>query len=198
MAGKAAKHESANPESSEIEDTVGTKNYTAPKGRPTPKRERRPALTAPPKDNKEARKRMRQQLKSERAERFDGMRRGDDNYLPKRDQGPVRQLARDVVDSRRNLGPLFFIGTLVVMLGTQQFIPLPPQIRTIVSDLWLFLIVVMVGDIFLLVRQLRKALTARLPEEPHGVGLYGYAIMRSVVFRRWRNPDPQVELGDPL
>ncbi|MGH3430128.1 MAG: DUF3043 domain-containing protein [Mycobacteriales bacterium] len=196
MAGKAAKNESTFPEPAGNEDTVGTKNYTAPKGRPTPKRERRPAMTAPPKDNKEARKRMRQQLKSERAERFDGMRRGDDNYLPKRDQGPVRQLARDVVDARRTLGPLFFVGTLAVVLVSMQF--MPPQVRSVVASLWLFLIVVMAGDIFLLVRRLRKTLAERLPEEPRGVGLYGYAIMRSVVFRRWRNPAPRVELGDPL
>ncbi|MGH3546178.1 MAG: DUF3043 domain-containing protein [Mycobacteriales bacterium] len=172
------------------------KAATQPKGRPTPKRTRRPAMTAPPANSKEARKRMRQQLKAERAERYDGVRRGDDTYLPKRDQGPVRQLVRDIVDARRNLGPWFFMGTFVVVLGSMQFMPAP--VRSGTSALWLFLMVAMVGDVILLIRKVRRTVSGRHPQERRGVALYLYAIMRSVVFRRWRQPAPQVELGDPV
>ncbi len=153
-------------------------------------------MTAPPANSKEARKRMRQQLKAERAERNEGMRRGDDTYLPKRDQGPVRQLVRDIVDARRNLGPWFFMGTFAVVLGSMQFMPVP--VRSGASALWLFLIVAMVGDVILLTRRIRRTVTARFPDEPRGLGLYFYGVMRSVVFRRWRQPAPAVELGDPI
>ncbi len=154
-------------------------------------------MTAPPANSKEARKRMRQQLKSERAERYEGVRRGDDTYLPKRDQGPVRKLVRDIVDARRNLGPWFFMGTFVVVLGSMQFVPAP--IRSGASALWLFLIVAMVGDVILLTRRIKRIVAERFENgSERTVGLYFYAIMRSVVFRRWRQPAPAVELGDPV
>ena len=35
------------------------------------------------------------------------MRRGEDWALPRKDQGPVRALARDVVDSRRGIGEYY-------------------------------------------------------------------------------------------
>ncbi len=190
----AAKESSVN---SVEENAAGaTKNYTPPKGRVTPKRARRTTITAPPKNNKEARKRMREQLKAERAQNYDGARRGDAAYLPKRDQGPVRRLVRDIVDVRRNMGPWFFLGTLIVVIGSRQFMPIP--VRSGAVTLWLCLIVVMVGDVMLLTKRLRRTVVERFPDEPRGVGLYLYAVMRSVVFRKWRTPAPAVELGDPV
>lgn len=153
-------------------------------------------MTAPPANSKEARKRMRTQLKAERAQRYEGVRRGDDDYLPKRDHGPVRALVRDIVDARRNLGPWFFMGTFAVVLGSMQF--MPEVVRSGTSALWLFLIVAMVGDVILLTRRVKLIITGRFPTEPRRIGMYFYAVMRSVVFRRWRQPAPQVELGDPV
>lgn len=172
------------------------KHLTQPKGRPTPKQNRRPATIAPPKDSKEARKQMRERMREERAARYQGMKRGDDKYLTKRDAGPVRRLTRDIVDARRNIGPWFFFGTFFVVLGSLQM--MPPAVRSATAAVWLMLIVLMVGDAILLSRRVSKIVAERHPDEPRRVGLYLYAIMRSVVFRRWRNPKPAVELGDPV
>src|SRR4051794_19308553 len=81
---------------------------TQSKGRPTPKRSeaekrRRQPITAP-KSRKEAYRRQRERVSQDRAKARAGLARGDDKYLPKRDQGPVRRLARDYVDARRTLG----------------------------------------------------------------------------------------------
>src|SRR5215218_8369434 len=85
---------------------------TSGKGRPTPRRSeaqgRRPGPPPPPPTTrKEAYKRMREQQAVRRSETRQGMARGDDNYLPARDRGPVRRTVRDVVDSRRNVGSWF-------------------------------------------------------------------------------------------
>src|SRR3954453_20359789 len=82
---------------------------TTGKGRPTPKRSeaqgRRPGPPPPPPTTrKEAYKRMRENRAAGRATTA---ARGDDSYLPRRDQGPAKRLVRHVVDSRRHLGRLF-------------------------------------------------------------------------------------------
>jgi hypothetical protein len=174
---------------------------TPGKGRPTPKRKeserRRRSAEPPPKDNKEARKRMREKMRAERAEQFQGARRGDERYLLKRDRGPVRRLVRDLVDARRNIGPVFFAGLLVVVLCSMQF--MPPFVRLGGTVLWLGLLLLMMLDAFVISRLVKRAVTARFPDTNERMpALYLYAVLRSLSFRRIRNPKPQVKVGDEV
>src|SRR4028119_1159512 len=63
---------------------------------------------------------MREQQALRRTETRSGMARGEDDYLPARDRGPVRRLVRDVVDSRRQH------GTRVPTAGARGAAPHPP------------------------------------------------------------------------
>ena len=77
-------------------------SVTASKG-PTPKRseaERRRRYNAPG-DRKEALRQSKTRDRSARARKAEAMRRGEEWALPAKDKGPVRALARDLVDSRR-------------------------------------------------------------------------------------------------
>ena len=112
---------------------------TAPKGRPTPKRNeatrKRGPVAPAPMTTAEARKRrkeMRTKLtrderkaekvtrRADMAERREKMMAGDDAYLLPRDKGPERRYVRDIVDSRRNVLGLFMpaaLGLIFVMLS---------------------------------------------------------------------------------
>ena len=87
------------------------KSYTPKKGEATPKRvvAGRRLVGAPPADRKEALRRSRDKDRETRTEQREGMMKGDPRYLMKRDQGADRALARDVVDSRFNVGSLFLV-----------------------------------------------------------------------------------------
>jgi hypothetical protein len=184
-------------ESAEPAQNAG-KAYTPGKGRPTPKRSQRArAAEPPPKDNKEARKRMRERMRAERAEQAKGMREGDERYLLARDRGPVRKLVRDLIDARRNIGPYFFGGLFVVLITSLQ--SMPEMVRFGGSVLWFGLLLLMVLDGFLISRLVKRSVTERFPESNERMpALYFYAIMRSLSFRKIRNPKPQVKIGDEV
>ncbi|HEV2088168.1 MAG TPA: DUF3043 domain-containing protein [Cryptosporangiaceae bacterium] len=190
----------SDPEAATILEAA-TKSYTPPKARPTPKRSeaerRRRAGEPAPKNDKDAKARMRERRRAERAQAYDGMRRGDDKYLPARDKGPVRRLVRDLVDARRNVGTFFFFGAIVVVVGSMAI--WPPIVRLGANLLWLGLIAAMLLDGFLIARLIRRTVRDRFPDAPDRMaGLYFYGIMRSVVFRRMRAPQPQVRVGDEV
>lgn len=183
-----------------VADQLAGKAVTPGKGRPTPKRkesQRRRVAEPPPKDNKEARKRMREKMRAERAEQFEGARRGEERFLLARDRGPVRKLVRDLVDARRNIGPYFFAGLMVVLLTSLQF--MPPTVRLGGSVLWFGLLVLMVLDGFLIARLVKRSVQERFPDSNERLpALYFYAILRSMSFRKIRNPKPQVKIGDEV
>jgi hypothetical protein len=142
---------------------------------------------------------MKERGRSERAEKAEGVRRGDDKYLYPRDAGPARRLVRDVVDSRRGVGPAFFAGTLVVAVASSGF--MPETVRGAATGLWLALILFFLVDSVYLSLRLGRLLRERHPDEARGfvrVRHTFYGIMRSLVFRRIRNPAPAVKLGDSV
>ncbi|GAA4156070.1 hypothetical protein GCM10022416_56970 [Actinomadura keratinilytica] len=168
------------------------------KGRPTPKRRdaekrRRQPLTAPA-NRREAYRRMREKQAAERAKVREGMARGDERYLLKRDKGPVRRLARDFVDSRRTVGSYLMYGMLAVIL-----LSLVPTVWARLVVLFappLLLALVFIEGIYLSIR-IKKLAAERFPDEDRrGVGLY--AAMRAMQFRRLRIPAPQVKIGDKI
>lgn len=170
------------------------------KGRPTPRRkdsQRRRPIEKPPANSKEARKRLREQAKAERSERYSGMRSGKEEFLYSRDRGPVRLLVRDIVDSRRNVGPWFFAGTFVVLVGSLGF--MPPAVRAGVTIFWLFMVVAMLADAFVITRKIKRMVHDRHPEaNERMMSLYFYGAMRSLIIRKWRSPKPHAEVGDEL
>lgn len=175
------------------------KAYTPKKGEATRKRGsqavRRPE--PPAADRKEALKRARTRQRQERGEARERMLAGDEKYLLRRDKGPVRRLARDVVDSRHNAATFFFVGLFVSMLGTGQ--GLPGSIR-IASNL-LFLVVLAAGivDTLVILRRIKRLGRERCPKETEGYrGLFFYVAMRTITFRRMRMPRPQVKIGHKI
>lgn len=170
------------------------KGQTVGKGKPTPKRPRSRHAPPPPENAKEARKRMKERAKEERVAKLEGARRGDEKYLLPRDQGPIRRLVRDIVDSRRNAGTLFFAGTLIVLVGSLQF--MPPQVRYVTTMLWIGLIALFIVDSVVVANRIRRTIKTRFPKQAKGMfGHCFYGVMRAVVFRRLRNPAPVVKVG---
>src|SRR4051795_4925948 len=169
------------------------------KGRPTPKRSeaqgRRPGPPPPPPTTrKEAYKRMRENQAANRVNARSAAARGDDSYLPRRDQGPAKRLVRHPVDSRRNVGSLFLIVAGIAVVGT-----IAPSlvIRSYASFLLFAFFLVFIGDSVLLARKIKRTLAERLPKEsPKGAVWYG--VSRSTMIRRWRFPKPEVALGAEL
>jgi hypothetical protein len=186
---------------------------TAPKGRPTPKRSkaaksnRRGPVAPAPMTAAEARARRkslktklsrderRAQSVARRArstERRERMMAGEAAYLLPRDQGPVRRLARDVVDARRNVLGLFMPSTLVLLFGAFAV----PQLQFYMSPAMLVLMVVMALDAVLLARKVGNLVDEKFPgntESRWKLGLY--AAGRASQLRRMRAPRPQVSRG---
>jgi hypothetical protein len=168
----------------------------AGKGRPTPKRTeaqgRRPGPPPPPPTTrKEAYRRMRANQSVGRSASRQAAARGDEAYLPARDRGPVRKLARDLVDSRRNVGSFFLVIAAVALIGT---VAPNVAIRGYATILLLGFFIVFAVDSFVLARRVKKAIAARFADSPTR-GIVMYSISRSTMIRRWRFPKPSVPLG---
>ncbi len=189
------------------ESTSPTKK-TAPKGRPTPKRDakRRGPVAPAPMTAAEARRRRKDTklTKAERREakaaqranmsdRRERMMAGEDDYLLPRDKGPLRRYVRDVVDSRRNLLGLFMPAAVALILISFAS---PPKVGLLVSPAMLVLVLIMVIDGFFLGRKINKLVDKKFPEHTEsGWRLGFYAASRASQLRRMRTPRPQVERG---
>jgi hypothetical protein len=171
---------------------------TSGKGRATPKRSeaqgRRPGPPPPPPTTRrEAYKRQRARVADRRVETRQAVARGDDSYLPARDQGPVRRLVRDVVDSRRNVGSFFLAIAGVALIGT--VVP-SLVVRNYASFLLFGFFLLLIVDSVILGRRIKRKVTERFPDGQHHMrGLTWYGISRSTMIRRWRFPKPEVPLG---
>jgi hypothetical protein len=178
------------------DDTDGRRSVTPAKGRPTPKRSeaerRRRQPYATPADRKAAATRSRARDRTERARKYEAMKRGEDWALTPRDRGPVRALTRDYVDSRRRLSEfyMYILLVLLVMLLTKN-----TALDTIVYPVILVLVAVMVTEGIFISRGVRKLAAQRFPtESTRGVTMY--AIMRTLQIRKLRMPSPKIKPGD--
>ena len=119
--------------------------------------------------------------------------RGDDNYLPARDRGPVRKYVRDIVDARRNVGSFFLVIAAVALIGT---IAPSPLVKNYASLLLFGFFLVMIVDSLVLSRRIKRKVAERFPKGDNlGRSLSWYGISRSTMIRRWRFPKPDVALG---
>jgi hypothetical protein len=192
-----------------------TSSTTAPKGRPTPKRDsarrRGPVAPAPmttaearrrrkelrgPKLSREERREDKVARRAAMSDRRERMMAGDDDYLLPRDKGPVRRLARDIVDSRRiGVLGLFMpaaLGLIFIMLGV-------PQVQYFISPAMLVLMAIMIVDGFFLGRRVNRLVDEKYPDHTEsGWKLGFYAASRASQLRRMRAPRPQVNRGDTV
>lgn len=207
--------ESAEPMDIEDEITPAAPGKTtAPKGRPTPKRDegrrRGPVPPAPmtgaeararrkemrgPKLSKEERREQKARRREVLAERREKMMAGEDAYLLERDRGPVRKYVRDIVDSRRS--PLGLFMPLVLLM---LFIMLAvPQLQYYVSPALLLMMVVFAVDAIWLSRKIGNMVDAKFPDNTERRWRLGlYAAGRASQMRRMRAPRPAVNRGDPI
>lgn len=195
----------------------GTKasRATAPKGRPTPKRDssrRRGPIAPAPMTTAEARRR-RKELRGPKlsrderredkvarraatSERRERMMAGDDAYLLPRDKGPVRALARDIVDARRvSVLGLFMpaaLGLIFIMLAV-------PQVQYYISPAMLILMGIMIVDGLFLGRKVNRLVDEKYPDHTEGGWKLGfYAASRASQLRRMRAPRPRVNRGEKV
>lgn len=166
------------------------------KGRPTPKRSeaqkaRRQPITAPS-SRKEAYKRVRERQAADRVKAREGMAKGDEKYLLKRDRGPVRKLARDYVDSRRTIGSYLMYAMFALVILSLLPITAARLLMLFAPPL---LLLAVFGEGIMLSRGIKKLASERFPDEDQkGIGMY--AAMRAMQIRRLRVPAPQVGIGD--
>jgi hypothetical protein len=172
--------------------------YTPAKGRPTPKRseaeKRRRQPYSAPSDRKAASQQGRDRDRASRARKMEAMRRGEDWALPRKDQGPVKALARDVVDSRRGISEyyLYAIAGLIVLLFL-------PGLRgsIFVNLIILVVLFVIIGEGWYVSRRVQRLARERFPgESTKGVGMY--TALRGTQIRKMRVPAPRVNRGDEV
>jgi hypothetical protein len=185
------------------------------KGRPTPTRKEaeaaRKAALAGTTDPKAAKKAEREAARQARYEAQQGLRSGDPKKLPARDQGPVKALVRDLVDSRISMGEIFIpVAILVLVLGFVRV----EIVQVVLLWVWLFVLLGVLVDSLFLVWKLRKLLPQEFPDadpklaigtDARGHIVYGlkgatlYAVVRSLQVRFLRLPKPRVRWnGQPV
>ena len=170
----------------------------ARKGRKTPSRKEaeaarkkamKPALT-----RKEQLKREREARATIRQRQQDALRgaSGDERYLPPRDRGPVRRLARDYVDRRRTFAE-YLLPVLIVAFVATLF----PPVATIAVLVWVIWTALFIVDEIVMIRGLKKEIRQRYPEES-AKGITLYVLLRSTQMRRLRLPKAQIPRNAPL
>jgi hypothetical protein len=155
-------------------------------------------VTAPT-NRKDAYKQARVRQAGERARAREGMLRGDDRYLPARDRGPARKVAREWVDSRRTISQ-YFLPISLVLLVALWTIPMVGgetgmQVYSYaITILWPGMIVVVALSSFWVARRVKSVAAEKHPDESlKGVGFY--AAMRAMQIRRLRFPPPTLLPG---
>jgi hypothetical protein len=171
---------------------------TPAKGRPTPKRSeaeknRRGPYTAP-KDRKSAGPRNKAQDRADRSRRMEAMRRGEDWALPRKDQGPVKALARDVVDSRRGVSEYYLYG--IVVLVAALFIPGLRQNFVVDYVILIILAVIIIEGWYVSNKVIRMAKERYPGSSTRGVRVY--TALRGTQIRKMRVPAPRVTPKDKI
>ncbi len=141
-------------------------------------------------DKNASKKMLRERRNQQNVKMREGLRSGDERYLPARDQGPVRRFVRDFVDSRLCLAE-FLLPLLIVVMVSQSFAP------RFANGLWSATILLVVLDTVLLIWRMKRELRRRFPDESLK-GTTTYALLRSLQIRFLRLPKARVKLGAKL
>jgi len=183
---------------SEESASVEEETKVGGKGRPTPTRkEAEAAAKARAKVPRTRKDQVRQQrlAKSESSKEVRAkMKAGDERYLLARDKGPVRRFIRDYVDSRFSFVELMIPVLIVTMvLGYSG----NGDLATIGNTLLFGMLLLVVLDLVLLRRRIRKQLAVRFPDESVKGNTY-YAVTRSLQMKFMRMPKSKVKIGQEL
>ena len=135
---------------------------------------------------------MRAQAAEERKQIKAGTRAGDPRHLLARDQGPVRQLVRDVVDSRRHLGVLLLPAALLPILAQ---LTRNPNVVGFATVFWLATLVAAFTDFLIVGVVVHRRVRRDFPDQRAMRGHIFYAVVRTAQIRRFRLPPPRVEIG---
>ncbi|MEX5632004.1 DUF3043 domain-containing protein [Parafrankia sp. FMc2] len=175
--------------------TAGNARVTAGKGRPTPTRAQ--ARAARPRGatgagrttatGKEGRRQQRSERREQSQQYRAAMLSGDISGLPPRERAPERVIARDFVDTRLNVGPVFLLVAALYFVG--GLVP-NSYVRLSATYLMLVGIVAVVVDSFVLSRQVTRLVAEKYPDS--GVRVRAYSAQRALLPRRWRMPRPRV------
>ena len=176
----------------------------AGKGRATPKRsEAQAARRAPGSrpargpgvnsgDPKAQKKALQAARRAKAAEYRAAMNSGDINKLPARERVPERVMARDIVDQRRNLGPV-----LLLVIVVAYFLGIAPVTGLKVVAFWLLPICLIgiVADTIIAARSVSRQIAEKYPNST--VKVKGYVGQRALMPARWRQPRPRpgIEIG---
>src|SRR4051812_9770474 len=109
-----------------------------------------------------------------------------------RDQGPVRRLVRDLVDSRRHVGVLLLPATFLPVLAN---LSASIQVRALATSLWLAAVLAAVFDMVVTGMVVRRRVRSDFPAETKTRGHVGSGLIRPAQSRRFRVPPPQVRPG---
>lgn len=182
------------------DETATTAHPAKPggKGRPTPTRKEaeaaRKARAKGAANRKEAAKLLRERRLEQNAKIKQGMKTGDERYLPARDQGPVRKFIRDRVDSRLSMAEFLLPLLVIIMLLTYSN---NDTMNRYGQSLWMITILLVTLDTMMLYVRIKRDLRTRFPDESHK-GAAFYAILRAMQLRFLRLPKPTVKLGQRL
>lgn len=165
------------------------------KGRPTPSRkEAEAAARARAKaagDSKAARKMARDKRATQQMRIREGLKAGDERYLPERDKGPVKKFVRRWVDSRLSFAeillPILFVLMFLIYSGDRQLVDFG-------NRLWTTTIFITIIDTLWLNFRLKRAVRAEFGDEAVR-GTTVYALLRVLQPRFMRLPKPQVKIG---
>lgn len=165
------------------------------KGRATPTRKEAEAArrerARAPMDKKAAQKLLRERRAASNAKMREGMRSGDERYLPERDKGPVKRYIRDFVDARLSIAEFLLPLLIVIMVlqysGSKEMVSLGSNLMSVT------LLVVLADTMWMLFR-LKRALREKFPDESLK-GTTFYTIMRTIQLRWLRLPKPKVKIG---
>jgi hypothetical protein len=122
------------------------------------------------------------------------MQRGEEWALPPKDRGPVRALARDVVDARRGLSEYYLLAVIPIFI----LIFFPVSSVKVIADLLVLAVLLIVGlEGYYVGRKVQRLAQERYPgQSTRGVRMY--AAMRGTQMRRLRIPKPRVDRGDQV
>jgi hypothetical protein len=132
--------------------------------------------------------------KSDRAKRYEAMKRGDEAALGARDRGPVRRFARNYVDSHRRLSNYMMIVIVVLIVALPE---LGKVSKSYLSYIEFLVVALVILDAYFLGQTIRKQAEKRFPNESTR-GIAWYAGMRALQIRQMRFPKPQVKPGDKI
>ena len=165
------------------------------KGRPTPSRKEAEAAARErakgTMDKKAAQKLLRERRADSNSKMRQGMRSGEERYLPTRDKGPVRRFIRNYVDARISVAE--FLLPLLLVIMAMQYSGVRDLVRFSAS-LWTVTLFLVALDSLWLMFRLKRALRAEFPDESLK-GTTFYTLLRALQLRWLRMPKPQVRIG---